>query len=104
MATLKKFDLSGKEIGTIQIDDAILEVSLLRFVIMDVSGQLAQKAEVKLLGPEENRTLKKGKSVPGKDVLQLLNTKGEGLFLVPSLNLISTCGSIRKSAERQFVL
>ena len=35
MATLKKFDLSGNEIGTIQIDDALLEVSAHSQMIKD---------------------------------------------------------------------
>lgn len=35
MATLKKFDLSGKEIGTIQIDDELLETSAHSQMIKD---------------------------------------------------------------------
>lgn len=92
MATLKKFDLSGKEVGSIQIDDQLLEVSahsqMIKDYIVAIRNNARQWSASTKGRSEINRTGKKphpqkGQGRSRQGCLAAPQYKGGGIVFGP---------------------
>lgn len=92
MATLKKFDLSGNEIGTVQVDDALLDVSansqMIKDYIVAIRNNARQWSASTKGRSEINRTGKKphpqkGQGRSRQGCLAAPQYKGGGIVFGP---------------------
>lgn len=113
MAVLKKFNLVGKEVGQIAIEDEMLKSSANSQMIKDYIIALRENArqwsantksrdEVNHSGKKPHP--QKGLAAPDKVISGRLNTKVADEFTRRSLNSISTCASTKKREEQPFAI